>query len=634
MFIVKRSIHNPVINPDSSHPWESQATFNWSPILQGKKLHAFYRAVGESIIVGEHHVALSTVGHATSRDGFHFFERSQFIVPEEPWERYGCEDPRVCKFEGRYYIFYTALSNYPFNADGIRVAVGISDDLKIISERHLVTPFNAKAMTLFPERVGGKIVVVFSAHTDSPPARMSLALFDRIEDLWNPEYWRKWNEDIDLHSINPHRSEHDQIEVGAAPIPTPSGWLLMYSHIQNYGSNDVIFGIEALLLDKDNPSKIIGRTHGPIMVAEEAYEKYGHVPNITFPSGALLAGKTMQIYYGAADTTCCVAEVNVDELVSAMSHQSRDRLVTRFAGNPMLSPISDHKWESKAVFNPAAFDLDNRVHILYRAMGEDNTSVIGYAISNDGLSITERLPEPIYVPRADFENKGVPSGNSGCEDPRVTVMGERIYMCYTAYNGLRSPAVAATSISTADFLKRHWNWTPPSIITREDIDDKDACLLPAMFNNGYLVYHRIDGIVYADHLPSLDFKNEKVSNRIQVLAPRAGMWDSRKVGLAASPIYTKDGWVALYHGISVHGTYRVGAVLISLKDPTAVIARTAAPILEPIEPYEKNGQVGNVVFPCGTVVRDGTLFIYYGGADSVVAVATMKFKTLLQALTR
>jgi beta-1,2-mannobiose phosphorylase / 1,2-beta-oligomannan phosphorylase len=112
------------------------------------------------------------------------------------------------------------------------------------------------------------------------------------------------------------------------------------------------------------------------------------------------------------------------------------------------------------------------------------------------------------------------------------------------------------------------------------------------------------------------------------------MWDSRKVGLSTPPIKTKAGWLMLYHGVSDHGTYRVGAVLLKLDDPQSVLARTTDHIFEPVEEYEKVGIVPNVVFPCGVVLRKGTLYMYYGGADQVVGVATMKLQDLLDALTK
>ena len=176
----------------------------------------------------------SIIGVGKSKDGIHFENRVPFIVPKEEWDKFGCEDPRVTYFEGVFYTFYTALSKYPFSSDGIKVAVALSKDLEKITERHLVTPFNAKAMTLFPERINGKIVVLFSYHTDSPPAKMVFATLDKIEELWSPVFWRKWEQNINDHTINLRRSPYDHVEVGAPPVKTKYGWLVIYSHIQNY----------------------------------------------------------------------------------------------------------------------------------------------------------------------------------------------------------------------------------------------------------------------------------------------------------------------------------------------------------------------------------------------------------------
>jgi predicted GH43/DUF377 family glycosyl hydrolase len=118
-----------------------------------------------------------------------------------------------------------------------------------------------------------------------------------------------------------------------------------------------------------------------------------------------------------------------------------------------------------------------------------------------------------------------------------------------------------------------------------------------------------------------------------ILLPRKGMWDSEKVGITAPPIKTKKGWLLLYHGVSSnHHTYRVGLALLDLKNPLDVIARASQPIFQPETSYEKMGVVSNVVFPCGTTVRKGKLFVYYGGADDVVGVATVPLKKLLKSL--
>ena len=110
------------------------------------------------------------------------------------------------------------------------------------------------------------------------------------------------------------------------------------------------------------------------------------------------------------------------------------------------------------------------------------------------------------------------------------------------------------------------------------------------------------------------------------------MWDHIKIGLSIPPIKTKKGWILIYHGISEHKVYRVGALLLDLKDPTVVLARTASPFFEPEADYEKNGIVSNVVFPCGAVVRGDVVFMYYGAGDMHTAVATVSLQTILSYL--
>lgn len=638
MFVIKRTGDNPILVPTRDHYWEASATFNMSPVKRGRNIYGLYRAIS-----GHDQLRtpsqLSTIGIAKSSDGLHFKDRRQFITPEEEWEQFGCEDPRVTFFEDRYYIFYTALSLFPFVAEGIKVAVAVSTNLKKVNERHLVTPFNAKAMALFPERIGGKITAIFSAHTDTPPAKMAIVQADNIEELWSPVFWEKWHNEIDRFVLDPHRAEHDHVEVGTVPIKTKYGWLLIYSYIEHYFPSENLkpqFGIEALLLDLENPRKIIGRTQGPMLVPEEPYEISGHSLNIVFPSGALINNETLTIYYGASDTAICSAHVNIVDLVSSICTKTEERWrFKRLEGNPIIVPDPNHPWESKATFNPAAIDLGGKVHILYRALSNDNTSSIGYAASVDGAKIIERSSEPVYVPREDFEAKKIEKANSGCEDPRVTKIGKNLYMCYTAFDGIGPPRVAVTSIGENDFLSHRWKWRKPELITPKSIDDKDTCIFPEKVGGKYLILHRIGIDICGDFLKSLDFKTEKVSKCIRIFGPRPGMWDSSKVGVTAPPIRTEEGWILLYHAISKnHYTYRVGAVLLDLKDPTMVLSRSADPIFSPEAPFEKEGIVKNVVFPCGMIVRDGLLYIYYGGADKVVGVATMELDILAKALAK
>ena len=172
----------------------------------------------------------------------------------------------------------------------------------------------------------------------------------------------------------------------------------------------------------------------------------------------------------------------------------------------------------------------------------------------------------------------------------------------------------------------------PIAITPPGVDDKDSTILPGVVHGKYLVIHRAASTICADYIKSLDFSKETINECIKVLLPRRGMWDGEKVGVAAPPIKTKKGWLMLYHGVSWSTIYRVGAVLLDLSDPTIVLARTAAPIFEPQTDYERNGIVANVVFPCGLIVRKGTVYIYYGAADKTVGVATIKLATLLSYL--
>jgi predicted GH43/DUF377 family glycosyl hydrolase len=582
-------------------------------------------------------VSISSIGRSESPDGIHFKEHRKFIAPEESWERYGCEDPRVTKIDGKYYTFYTALGGFPFGPDNIKVAVAVSKTLKRVSEKHLVTPFNAKAMTLFPEKIDGKYWALLTADTDKNPAgaKIALASFDRIEELWDSERWMKWYDEIDRHLVSLKRHDTDHVEIGAPPVKTKLGWLVFYSHIQNYGTDHPVFGIEAFLLSSDDPRKMVGRSRAPLLVPEEEYEEYGKVKDIAFPSGAVKRGTSIHLYYGAADTTTCVAKANLDRLLTEITADpDRYPKFERFEGNPVLEPVPDHSWESKAVFNPAAICETGKIRIIYRASSDDDTSVFGYAESRDAYRISKRLPEPVYVPRADFEMKKH-SGNSGVEDPRITRIDDTYHMFYTAVDAEGPPRVAHSSIQAKDFLAGRFDrFSFPTLISPPGIDDKDACLFPEKIGGTFIVMHRIQPSIDINFLDSLDFDGPHgFLTHNPFVFPRRGMWDSAKIGINSIPVRTDEGWLVLYHGVSENDhAYRIGALLLDLEHPDRVIGRSHHPIFEPTEPYEKEGVVPNVVFPCGAIIRSGKLVIYYGGADRVIGVASISLKKLLKQL--
>ena len=637
MIKIIRHPKNPILNPNPENSWESYAVFNGSIIKKDDRYHLLYRAISNVQNYNGCEFRMSVIGQAVGVDDVNFTDRKIFIKPEQDWEKFGCEDPRVTKIDNQYLIFYTALSNYPPNASSIKVAVALSDDLQTIKEKHLVTPFNAKAMTLFPGKINNKYTAILSVNTDMPPTHMALAQFDNISDIWSEDYWHDWYQNLNKHIISLKRLNSDQIEVGATPIETAYGWLLIYSHIKNYFSNNKIFGIEAILLDRDNPKKIIGRTSEPLLLPREEYELKGTIPNVIFPTGGFIENNYLHIYYGAADTRIAVASCDIDDLLFSMKINSKNLpRAIRDSSNPILIPNPKESWQSRAVFNPAAIVLNNKIHVVYRAMSEDNTSVMGYFNSVDGIHVDELSHEPIYIPRADFEIKKNPGGNSGCEDPRLTKIGDKIYMCYTAFDGVKCPRVALSSINESDFLNKNWKmWSQPVIISPPNIEDKDAFILPDKINGKYVIFHRIDPNIVIDYVDSLDFKNDRLLECKEFIAPRKNSWDSRKIGISSPAIKTEKGWLVIYHGVSeADSEYRVGAMLLDINDPAKIISRTDYPILEPETIYERIGIVNNVVFPCGTVVFQDQLFIYYGGADKVIGVATINYNYLLNFLDR
>ncbi|MDP3954877.1 MAG: hypothetical protein Q8Q15_00750 [bacterium] len=641
MLSFRRLAQNPILTPDENVHWQAVAAYNGCPIQQEANIDFVFRAVSSTQIYFGKEIDLSQIGHAVSHDGINFSQAKLLITPEYHWEQFGCEDPRVTKLGDRFYIFYTALADYPHTAEGIKVGLGVTKDFKKLIAKYQVTNFNSKAMTLFPEKINGKIIALLTVDTDRPPAKIALAEFEREDQIWSESYWHDWLNCFNDHLLPLSRSNNDQVEVGAPPIKTRVGWLVLYSYIQNYTLGTPLFGVEAILLDLEDPSKIIGRTSEPLMIPEQEYELYGRVPNIIFPTGVLVVEDKLRLYYGATDTTCCAAEIDLEELIdhllfsrlSRISFLSQEKIkLKKYDGNPIISPNAKHSWENKATFNPGAIYLEDRVHLLYRAMGDDETSVLGYAASLDGLKFDEKLEDPVYGPRMDFEKKSQP-GFSGCEDARLTLLGDRIYMCYTAFNGVDQTSAVLTSIDKVDFLAKKWNWTKPVSISCPKRSDKNACLLETKINNNYALFHRIGGCIWIDYVDDFKFGFNNWVGGQMIAWPQPGNWDSGKIGIAGPPLLTPKGWLLIYHGLSAQDNwYRLGAMLLDRKQPDKILAKLPYPILESTRKYEQEGLRSDTVFSCGAVVIKGQLFVYYGAADLHVAVASVSLNKLLDAL--
>ncbi len=291
-------------------------------------------------------------------------------------------------------------------------------------------------------------------------------------------------------------------------------------------------------------------------------------------------------------------------------------ILEKFEGNPILEPIPGNPWESKCVFNCASFYDEGKVHIVYRAMGEDNISRLGYASSLDGFRIDDRLPEPIFCPQGEFESKG-------CEDPRITRVRNEYYMFYTAYDG-QVAQIGQVSIKANNFLAKKWKWRKRTYPFPR-VNNKDVVLFPEKIKGKWVIYHRIPPhvwVAYSDDLAH--WENSNI-----VLKPRGTGWEAVKVGAGAPPIKTPRGWLFIYHAMDQTKTYRLGLALIALDDPETILYRSNDPIMEPDKEYERKGEVSNVVFACGAFVKNGKIFVHYGGADKVICVATQRMDEFL-----
>ncbi len=307
--------------------------------------------------------------------------------------------------------------------------------------------------------------------------------------------------------------------------------------------------------------------------------------------------------------------------------------------NPIISPRHNNEWDGWQTFNPGVVQLDDKVHFMYRAIGPDGVSRLGYAASDDGFGIKERHPQPAYEhpnQKRSYNVFSYFSGGSwgGGEDPRIVRVGneDALFMTYTACNGdLR---VALTSIKVDDFRNKRWNWTEPILLSPPGEVHKNWLIFPEKIKGKYAILHSINPEIKVEYRDTMEFDD---TNYIQSFhgggKRRKNCWDRWLRGAGPVPIKTKYGWLLFYHAMDNDwGKYRVGAMLLDQDDPTRIIARAKAPILEPNEHYENHGFKGGVVYASGAVVKNRKLLVYYGGADSYVCVAHTDFEEFINEL--
>ena len=296
----------------------------------------------------------------------------------------------------------------------------------------------------------------------------------------------------------------------------------------------------------------------------------------------------------------------------------------RHSANPVLLPDPTSDWETYNVFNASVIHHNGLFHMHYRAQGLDWISRIGYAVSEDGVH-WNRLRRPVLAPHDMSDARGV-------EDPRVTEIEGRFYMCYTAYSREVAEGGSTTHaggsvmpmIAVSDNLI---TWEALGAIVRDE-DNKDHVLFPRRINGRYVALHRRPPQVWLAESDNLiDWHAERMR---PIFGPRPDNgWDEKRVGGNGVPIETEHGWLMLYHGYNEQHVYRLSVCLLDLEDPTRVIQRPKEFIFQPSEIWELRGDVPNVVFSCANPVVNGTVYVYYGGGDHVIGLAKCSLKELL-----
>ena len=309
-------------------------------------------------------------------------------------------------------------------------------------------------------------------------------------------------------------------------------------------------------------------------------------------------------------------------------------------------------WQEKDVFNPGAIVRNGKVYLLFRA--EDRfdkdgmgTSRIGLAESSDGLHF-KRMHEPVIFPDKDDQEKYEWEG--GCEDPRIVEGRDGIYyIYYTSWNGEFTRLNVASSkdlvhwkkhgfvfeIAGYDWTGWHWFVKSGSVVT----ELKNGRLLAAKIDGKYRMYWGVGSVKLATSNdlihwePVLDDDQQVKS----IVSPRGYTFEKNGIEVGPPAVLTKNGIVLIYNGIShepqnlkglnITGeTYRGGQVLFDAKNPSTILDRTAVPFIQPDKPYELDGQVSGVTFLEGLVYFKNRWFLYYGTADSRVAVAVTEEK--------
>jgi predicted GH43/DUF377 family glycosyl hydrolase len=299
-------------------------------------------------------------------------------------------------------------------------------------------------------------------------------------------------------------------------------------------------------------------------------------------------------------------------------------LFRRYSHNPILS-AADWPYPVNSVFNPGAVRLpDGTTLLLCRVEDRRGHSHLCAARSINGVDGWQIDPQPTLLPDPEH----YPEELWGIEDPRITYLPElgKFAVVYTAYSH-GGPGVSLALTEDFRCFERFGMIMPP--------EDKDAALLPHRIGNYWALIHRpissLGAHMWISYSPDLRHWG---GHKLMLEARRGAWWDANKIGLSSPPIQTEQGWLVIYHGVrqtAAGAIYRLGLALFDLHNPERCLKRSDNWIFGPEEPYERRGDVDNVVFPCGyTLGTDGdTIYLYYGAADTSVALAIGSVSALL-----
>jgi len=312
-----------------------------------------------------------------------------------------------------------------------------------------------------------------------------------------------------------------------------------------------------------------------------------------------------------------------------MKNRISHELFQRHPDNPILS-VKDWPYAANSVFNAAAATVEGKTVLLVRVEDFRGISHLTVARSEDGVHGWEIDPQPTLMP----DPVRHPEEVWGIEDPRVSWL-EELGLWAVAYTAFSKGGPLVSLATTKNF--RTFNRLGPVMPP----EDKDAALFPVRFEGNWAMLHRpvakypnIESNIWLSFSPNLKHWGD---HRELIHARRGSWWDANKIGLSAPPMATEEGWLVLYHGVRTTASgsiYRLGLVLLDLEEPGNVLRRSEEWIFGPKASYEREGDVDDVVFPCGWIEKEGKIFMYYGAADLCIGLATAKLSELVAFLLK